>query len=133
MKQMNVEAVVQNIDPVTEFIGEELKAHGCSDRALLQVAVAVDEIFGNIAHYAYAEEKGDVNVRVDVKDGFAEIIFTDEGVPFNPLKSEEPDVSLSAEERDIGGLGIFLVKKTMDNLEYEYKDGRNILKLTKRI
>ncbi len=133
MKQMNVEAVVQNIDPVTEFIGEELKAHGCSDRALLQVAVAVDEIFGNIAHYAYAEEKGDVNVRVDVKDGFAEIIFTDEGVPFNPLKSEEPDVSLSAEERDIGGLGIFLVKKTMDNLEYEHKDGRNILKLTKRI
>ena len=133
MKRMNVEAIVQNIDPVTEFIGEELKAHGCGDRALLQIAVAIDEIFGNIAHYAYAGENGGVSVQVDVKNDVAEITFIDEGVSFNPLLSKEPDVSLSAEDRDVGGLGIFLVKKTMDSLEYERREGKNILKLTKRI
>ncbi len=133
MKQMNVEAIVENIDPVTQFVSEELEAHGCGDRPLLQIAVAIDEIFGNIAHYAYAGKKGGATVQVSVKDGVAEITFIDEGVPFNPLKSEDPDVSLSAEERGIGGLGIYLVKKTMDSLEYERRDGRNILKLTKRI
>ncbi len=133
MKQMDVEAAVRNIDPVTEFVDAELRAHGCSNKALLQIAVAIDEIFGNIAHYAYAGEKGSVIVQIDVKDGLAEITFIDEGVPFDPLMSDDPDISLSAEERNIGGLGIFLVKKTMDGLEYERRDGKNILKLTKRI
>ena len=133
MKRMNVDATVQNIDPVTEFICTELKTCGCGDRALLQIAVAIDEIFGNIAHYAYAGEKGCVDVQVDVQNGLAEITFTDEGVPFDPLKSEDPDVTLNVEDRDIGGLGIFLVKKTMDSLEYERRDGRNVLKFTKRI
>lgn len=133
MKQMNVEAVVQNIDLVTQFVETELNAHGCSQRALMQIDVAVDEILGNIAYYAYAGKTGGVTVQIDVQDGVAEITFIDEGVSFNPLLSREPDVSLSAAERSIGGLGIFLVKKTMDDLKYERRDGRNILKLIKRI
>ena len=133
MKQINVEAVVRNIEPVTQFVETELNEHGCSERALMQIDVAIDEIFGNIAHYAYEGESGGVTVQIDVRDGVAEITFIDEGVSFNPLLSKEPDMSLSAEEREVGGLGIFLVKRTMDDLKYERRDGRNILKIIKRI
>jgi len=99
----------------------------------LQIKVAIDEIFGNIAQYAYSKEKGNVTVKINIENGFAEITFIDDGIPFKPLSLEDPDVSLDAEQRSIGGLGIFLVKKTMDKLEYERRDNKNILMLTKRI
>ena len=133
MKQLIIEASVRSIGLVTQFINSELEAQNCSPRAQVKIDVAIDEIFGNIARYAYAEGKGSVTVQFDVKDGFAEISFIDDGVPFNPLEIDEPDISLAAEDRDIGGLGIFLVKKTMDSVEYERKDNQNILRLTKRI
>lgn len=133
MKQLSIEAAVQNIEPVTQFVDAELNVHGCSERARLQIDMAIDEIFGNIAQYAYAGEKGSVTVQIDVKDGAAVITFLDEGICFNPLLAEEPDVSLDAAERSIGGLGIFLVKKTMDSLAYERRSGKNVLTLTKHI
>ena len=99
----------------------------------MQIKVAIDEIFGNIAQYAYSKEKGNVTVKINIENGFAESTFIDDGIPFNPISLEDPDVSLDANQRSIGGLGIFLEKKTMDKLEYERRDNKNILMLTKRI
>jgi len=101
----------------------------------MQIDIAIDELFGNIAQYAYNPEVGPATVRVEVQeDPIAVIItFIDNGMPYDPLAKEDPDVTLSAEERGIGGLGIYMVKKTMDDVTYEYKNGQNILKIKKNI
>ena len=96
--------------------------------------MAADEIVTNISMYAYAPGTGDftVNFAFDGEERAAEITFVDEGVPFDPLAKDDPDVTLSAEERQIGGLGIFLVKKTMDDMTYRREDGKNILTIRKK-
>ena len=101
----------------------------------MQIDIAIDELFSNIAHYAYHPGVGPATVRVEVvEDPMAVVItFIDEGVPYDPLSTEDPDTSLSAEERQIGGLGIYMVKKSMDEVVYEYKEGRNILRIKKNI
>ena len=101
----------------------------------MQVQIAVEEIFVNLAHYAYGSEQGTATIRVEVGGDPLQVIITfiDQGVPYDPLKKEDPDISLSAEERQIGGLGIFMVKKSMDDVKYEYKDGKNILTISKKI
>ncbi len=101
----------------------------------MQIELAVEEIFVNIANYAYAPEIGRATVRVSVSDDplTVTITFIDRGVPYDPLKRSDPDVTLSAEEREIGGLGIFMTKKVMDEVAYEYKDGQNVLTLKKRL
>ena len=135
MKELNIDATVENIETVTEFVNEQLQLHGCSVRAQMQIDIAIDELFGNIAHYAYNPEVGPATVRVELKeDPLAVVItFIDGGVPYDPLKRADPNTALSAEEREIGGLGIYMVKKTMDGISYEYKDGQNILTITKNI
>ena len=104
-------------------------------KARRQIDVAIDELFGNIARYAYSPDVGKATVRFSVEENPLEvtITFIDNGIPFNPLEKSNPDTHLSAEERPIGGLGIFLVKKSMDLVEYEYKNGQNILKIKKNI
>lgn len=101
----------------------------------MQVDIAIDELFSNIAHYAYNPETGSATVQVEVtEDPLAVVItFIDHGTPYDPLAKEDPNTKLSAEERQIGGLGIYMVKKTMDDVSYEYKDGRNILKIKKNL
>ena len=101
----------------------------------MQIDIAIDELFGNIAHYAYHPEVGDATVRVEVQeDPLAVIItFIDGGVPYDPLAAADPDITLSAEERAIGGLGIFMVKKTMDEITYRYENGSNILSIRKNL
>ena len=96
---------------------------------------AIDELYGNIASYAYGEENGEVTVIIegDSTPGAVSISFQDEGKPFNPLESREPDITLPARERKIGGLGIFMVKKSMDDVRYEYRDGKNILTIRKTL
>lgn len=135
MKEITIEAAIENIEKVTDFINAELEALECPIKAEMQIDVAIDELFGNIAHYAYSPETGKAVVRFEVvKEPLAVIItFIDNGKPFNPLAQVEPDTTLSAEERQIGGLGIFLVKKTMDSIEYEYKDGKNVLMIKKSL
>ncbi len=135
MKELNVEATIENITPVTDFVDAELEALGCPMRAMLQINVAIDELFGNIANYAYNPEVGPATVRVEVVEEplAVEITFIDNGKPFDPLAKADPDVTKTAEERDIGGLGIFMVKKTMDDVRYEYKDGKNILVIKKNL
>ena len=135
MKELTIAATVENFDTVTDFVNEQLEAYDCPMKAQMQIDIAIDELFGNIAHYAYNPETGDATVRVEVvEDPMAVVItFIDKGIPYDPLKQADPNTSLSAEDREIGGLGIFMVKKTMDDITYEYKDGQNILKIKKKI
>ena len=135
MKELNIAATVENIEVVTDFVNEQLEALDCPMKAQMQIDIAIDELFGNIAHYAYNPEVGDATVRVEVVENPLSVIITfiDNGVPYDPLKKDDPDTTLSAEERAIGGLGIFMVKKTMDDITYEYKDGQNILKIKKKL
>ena len=132
---MTLAATVENISRVTAFIDAELEALDCSMKAQMQIDMAIDELFGNIAHYAYAPDEGEATVRFEF-DALARIVsitFIDSGVPFDPLARLDPDVTLSAEERQIGGLGIFLVKKTMDDVIYRCENGQNKLTVRKRI
>ena len=133
MKELTIAATVENIEVVTDFVGEQLEAYDCPMKVQMQINIAIDELFSNIAHYAYNPETGDATVRVEVIEDplSVTITFIDKGIPYDPLKKEDPNITLSAEERQIGGLGIFMVKKTMDDITYEYKDGQNILKIKK--
>ena len=135
MKELTVAATLENIAKVTDFVNEELEALACPMKAQMQINIAIDELFGNIAHYAYAPGVGEATVKFEaVKDPLEVVItFVDNGVPYNPLEKEDPDVTLSAEERQIGGLGIYMVKKSMDHMSYEYKDGQNILTIAKKL
>lgn len=135
MKELTLAATVENIETVTEFVNAQLELMDCPIKAQMQIDIAIDELFGNIAHYAYNTEVGSATVRVEVSEAPLAVIITfiDNGVPYDPLGKDDPDITLSAEEREIGGLGIYMVKKSMDEITYEYKDGQNILKIKKNI
>ena len=135
MKEMNLEAKLENIPVVTGFIEEQLEALDCPMKTMMQMDVAIDEVFTNIASYAYGAQQGAATVRFDFdeENRVASVTFIDSGMPFNPLESAEPDVTLSVEERPVGGLGIFLVKKTMDEVIYVYENGQNVLTIRKKI
>ncbi|MBQ4428089.1 MAG: ATP-binding protein [Oscillospiraceae bacterium] len=132
MSELTLTATTENIAAVTAFVDEELEKLDCSMKAQMQIDVAIDELFSNIAFYAY-ENGGDATVRFDYADGVVTLTFIDSGKPYDPTKKDDPDTTLSAEERQIGGLGIFLVKKTMDSLDYRYEDGKNVLTIKKTI
>lgn len=133
--ELDIEAVHENLPAVVDFVNQNLEGANCPPRAQMQIALAVEEIFVNIASYAYGPDKGQATVRVEVSEApvTVTITFIDNGMPYDPLAAEDPDVTLSADERRIGGLGVFLVKKTMDDVSYEYKNGQNILKLKKNL
>ena len=133
MKELTIEATPENVDKVIEFIDGMLEEYDCGVREQMAIDVAVDELFSNIARYAYNPETGYATVLVDVKNDplAVEITFIDHGVPYDPLAKADPDTTLSVEDRQIGGLGIFIVKKSMDAVNYEYKDGKNILTIKK--
>lgn len=135
MKRLTVEALTENLENVLTFIDKELEGVGCSMKIQAQIDIAVEEIFVNIAHYAYEEKAGTAVVFIEITEEplSAVITFTDSGIPYDPLKKADPDITLSAEERKIGGLGIYMVKKSMDSVDYKYKDGKNILKITKNL
>lgn len=135
MKELTIEATPENVDKVIEFIDGMLEEYGCGVKEQMAIDVAVDELFSNIAHYAYNPETGYATVLVDVKNDplAVEITFIDHGVPYDPLAKADPDTTLSVEDRQIGGLGIFIVKKSMDAVNYEYKDGKNILTIKKNL
>ena len=135
MREMDIAATLENLDTVMAFVDQQLEEAGCSMKTQMQIDIAVEEVYVNIAHYAYNPEIGGVTIRVQIEEEPLEIILTfiDKGKPFDPLAKEDPDVTLSAEDRQIGGLGIFMVKKSMDNISYEYNEGRNILTLKKKL
>ena len=135
MPKITLPAALENIETATDFINGILENVGCSMKAQMQLAIALDELMSNVARYAYGTGKGDVTVSLEILDDprRAVLTITDEGAPYDPLKKEDPDVTLSAEDRKIGGLGIFIVKRSMDKMTYDYKDGKNIVTITKNI
>lgn len=135
MVEITVAARVENIGKITAFLEEQLENMGCSMKAQMQIAVAVDELFSNIASYSYPPGEGTATVRLEATPHGKQVVITfiDRGIPYNPLEKKDPDITLSAEDRPIGGLGIFMVKKTMDDIAYRYENGYNILTVTKTI
>lgn len=135
MKELTIEATPENVDTVIGFVDKMLEEYNCEMKDQAAIDVAVDELFANIAHYAYDPDTGYATVRVNViKDPLSvEITFVDNGVPYDPLAKTDPDTKQSIEEREIGGMGIFIVKQSMDSVDYEYKDGRNILTIRKNL
>lgn len=135
MKEITVDAVIENINVVTDFVDKILDAHDCPVKIKMQIDIAIDEIFSNISRYAYKDGAGRATVRAEVQETpkAVSISFADNGIPYNPLEKADPDITLSAEEREIGGLGIYMVKKKMDEIQYDYSDGRNCLIIKKYI
>ena len=133
MRSLTVAAKKEELETVQAFIDGILEEHDCPMKTQFQIDVAVEEIFVNIAHYAYPGGKGDVKLSVLDAGDSVKLRFTDSGVAFDPLKRTDPDITLSAEERSIGGLGIYMVKKSMDDVCYERKNDCNVLTLTKKL
>lgn len=133
MKEITLEATLENLQIVQDLISEELEKADCPMKTQIAITIAVEEIFVNIASYAYGDSIGKVTVSVEIQNPITQavITFIDQGVPYNPLAKEDPDITLSAEERSIGGLGIFMVKKSMDDVIYEYRNNSNILTIKK--
>ena len=135
MKEMEIDAILENFEAVQAFVDEELERLECPMATQIQIDIAVEEVFVNIAHYAYNPKVGKATIRVEIIDDPLSIVMTfmDNGIPYDPLAKEDPDVTLPPEERKIGGLGVYMVKERMDDVKYEYRNGQNILTLRKSI
>lgn len=151
-ENFQLQAVVENLGQVLLAVDRQLEAVGCPLKIQMQIDIAVEELFVNIAHYAYAPEIGDAEIIIETMETcplpderrkdmtpeeleglWAKVTLSDSGRPFNPLAAEDPDISLPAHKRRIGGLGIFMVKKSMDHMFYEYKDGKNNISICKKL
>ena len=128
MNELIIEAKLDNIDAVLDFVNERIS--NCPVKIQNQIGIAVDEIFSNIARYAYHPESGGIAVRIAVENDIT-IEFEDSGIAYDPLSSDTPDTTLSAEEREVGGLGIFMVKNIMDSVKYRREGRKNILTIKK--
>ena len=135
MRELTLEAKVDNLNQVLAFVDGVLEEMDCPLRVQMQIDVAVEEVFVNIASYAYAPGIGDATIQVETEQDppSLSVTFLDSDVPYDPLKKPDPDVTLSAEERQIGGLGIYMVKKSMDDMRYAYRDGQNVLTIIKKL
>jgi len=130
MNELIIEAKLENMDTVLDFVSERIS--DCPVKIQNQIGIAVDEIFSNIARYAYHPESGGVAVRIAVGNDIT-IQFEDSGIAYNPLINDNPDITLAAEEREVGGLGVFMVKNIMDSVEYRREERKNILTIKKTI
>ena len=128
-------ATVDALSDVLGFVEQTLESYACPMKTQTAICVAIEEVFVNVAHYAYPDSSGDITFGIAFNRENSTVTFRmrDKGVPFDPLKKSDPDITLSAEDREIGGLGIFIAKKTMDSLTYAYEDGENILTMIKKI
>ena len=135
MSELKIEALKENLDDVLLFIDEELEKLDCPMKIQMQIDLSVEEIFINIASYAYYPNIGMTYIVFESENNGDTILisFTDNGVPYNPLEKEDPDITLTSEERQVGGLGIFLVKKNMDEVDYKYENKSNVLTMKKKI
>lgn len=133
MRELKIAALNENLPEVLKFVGENLEQAGCNPADSTRIEVAVEEIFSNIANYAYNPETGSATVSVELSEDPLKVTisFSDNGKPYNPLEREDPNLKLAISERNRGGLGIYMTKKFMDKVAYEYKDGMNILIIEK--
>ncbi len=133
IRTMVVDAVIENLYSILDIVDEELSGINPDQTLLADIHVCVEEIFVNIASYAYSDTTGQVRIELEVTEDIFRMLFCDSGCPYNPLEKSAPDITLSASERSIGGLGIFMVKEMMDTVTYEYKENKNWLYIMKNI
>jgi anti-sigma regulatory factor (Ser/Thr protein kinase) len=128
-------AKTEALPDVIAFVEQTLEKNDCSMKLQTAICVAIEEVFVNVAHYAYGDGVGEVELKIafDKETRLASFQMIDSGIPFDPLKKPDPDVTLSAVDREIGGLGIFITKKTMDEISYSYENGKNVLTMVKKI
>lgn len=131
-KEITVDSKIENVEALTAFVERELEPYEPSMKSQMQINVAIDELFSNVVHYSGSSN---MTLILEVKEDVftATLTFIDNGVEYDPLAKADPDVTLSADDREIGGLGIFLVKKTMDGMEYKRDGEKNVLKVTKKL
>ncbi len=135
MKELVIKARIENIPQIISFVEEYLQDHGCMKKTQMQFDIAIDEIASNIARYAYEKNQpGEISVTIDVDttEKIITMVFSDSGIPFDPLNVPSPDTLISSEERTPGGLGIYMVKKSMDEMTYDYINNKNVLTLRKK-
>ena len=135
MTKKTFPAKTEALSDVLGFVDQMLDRFGCPMKIQMAICVAIEDVFVNVAHYAYPQGQGDVilSVGFDEDSRTATFRMTDGGVPFDPLKKPDPDITLAVEDREIGGLGIFITKKTMDSISYAYENGENVLTMIKKI
>ena len=135
MTNQTFPAKTEALPDIVGFVEETLESYECPMKVQMAVCVAIEEVFVNIAHYAYGGGEGEMTLGIGFDDASRTVTFrmADKGTPFNPLEKPDPDITLSAEDREIGGLGIFITKKTMDQVTYTYENGENILTMTKKV
>ena len=131
MDEITVEAVIDNLEQVTAFVDSRLEALDCPVDTQFQIEVAMEELFTNIANYAYAPGTGSVTIRTEGEPRAIALTFIDSGVPYDPLAKEDPDLTLSLEERPIGGLGVYMARQCMDEMTYRREDGKNVTTVRK--
>lgn len=134
MKELKVKAIDENLSMVLDTVESFIEGL-CNSEIKNEILISVDELFINVAHYAYEGEEGEVSIVMELLEEKKRlrIIISDQGIPFNPLEKEDPDIDLSLEERKIGGLGIFMVKDYMDHLEYKFENKSNMLIMEKNL
>ncbi len=131
-KEIRIEAENENLQKIMECIEEDIR--DLPEEQAIPIKVAIEEIFVNIASYAYPPRKGKVKIIIETTaepERKISITFIDDGVPYDPLAREDPDLDMELMDRKVGGLGVYMVKESMDETFYEYKDGENILKIVK--
>ncbi len=135
MNKLTVPAKIENLQKVMNFLSDQLDSVDYVMKSRLQLELSIEEAYVNIVNYAYKSEEGKVVICCDIDEHPLQVTmqFIDCGIPYNPLKNEDPDISLNVEEKEVGGLGIFLIKKNVDHIEYEHKDGKNILTIQKKL
>jgi sigma-B regulation protein RsbU (phosphoserine phosphatase) len=130
MESKIFKADVKELDSLFEYSSTLLEVLDFSKRDIIMINTALEEVFVNVAKYAY-EKGGEVEVTLSNDKNKVTFVFRDSGKPFNPLEKEDPNITASSEEREVGGLGIYMVKNIMDETTYEYKDHHNVLTLVK--
>lgn len=131
MAQITIPARIQYLGDLLDFLSAQMDAAGIGAAQKHAIAIVAEEVFVNISSYAYVPVEGDAIVRMDIGADSIALEFSDGGRQYDPLSHEDPDTTITIEERDIGGLGILIVKKMMDQVEYRYEGGRNVLSLIK--
>ena len=129
------DAKLDNLDEVLAFLETELENHDASMKVMMPISVCLEEMYVNVCHYAYEgiSDMGYCKIDIDFENDDVIITLTDSGIPFDPVKKADPDISLSADERNIGGLGILMVKKTMDSIFYIRENDKNVFTMRKKI
>ncbi len=132
-KTLVVDAKKESLDTVIDFLDEYLDSKNCDMKKKIQIQLSLEEIFINVANYAYEGETGKAKITLNCENGTVSISVYDKGKEYNPLNIPDPDTTLSAEEREIGGLGIFLVRKNMDEVNYKYENSENVFTMKKKL